>query len=115
MTLLPDAPCPVYESAYWYSDKWDAKTYGQEYDAGRSFFEQWGELKKKVPMPGKAISRIMENSDYSDNCSGLKNCYLCFNTGDSEDCMYSVDLWNSSHCVDCLSVFNCHNSYEVLV
>ena len=25
----PDAPCPVYESAYWYSDKWDAKQYGK--------------------------------------------------------------------------------------
>ncbi len=111
----PDAPCPVYESTYWYSDKWDAKSYGQDYDPTRSFFDQWGELKKKIPMPGKAISRIMENSDYSDNCSGLKNCYLCFNTGDSEDCMYSIDLWNSSHCVDCLSVLNCHNSYEVLV
>lgn len=111
----PDAPCPVYESDFWYSDKWDAKDYGQDYDPKRSFFEQWWELKKKVPMPGKAISQTMENSDYSDNCSNLKNCYLCFNTGDSEDCLYSVDLWNSTHCIDCLSIFNCHNSYELLV
>ena len=52
----PDAPCPVYESDYWYSDRWDAKQYGREYDFSRSFFEQWYELRKIVPMPGKAIS-----------------------------------------------------------
>jgi hypothetical protein len=47
----PDAPCPVYESDYWYSDKWDAHAYGRDYDFSRSFFEQWGELKQVVPMP----------------------------------------------------------------
>ena len=47
----PDAPCPVYESDYWYSDRWDAKQYGRDFDFSRSFFEQWYELKKVVPMP----------------------------------------------------------------
>lgn len=56
----------------------------------------------------------MENSDYSDNCSGLKNCYLCFNTGDSEDSLYSIDMWNSDNCVDCLGIFACHDCYELL-
>lgn len=51
----PDAPCPVYESDYWYSDKWDAHAYGRDYDFSRSFFEQWGELKQIVPMPGKSV------------------------------------------------------------
>ena len=37
----PDAPCPVYESDYWYSDKWDAHKYGRDFDFSRSFFEQW--------------------------------------------------------------------------
>lgn len=65
-------------------------------------------------MPGKSISRIMENSDYSDNCSGLKNCYLCFNAGDNEDCSYTVDMWNSKSCIDCLGIFGCENCYELL-
>jgi len=110
----PDAPCPVYESDYWYSDAWDAMKYGRDFDFSRSFFEQWGELKKLVPMPGKAISRIMENSDYSDNASGLKNCYLCFNTADSEDCLYDIDMWNSDDCIDCLSIDSCHECYELI-
>lgn len=110
----PDAPCPVYESDYWYSDKWDAHAYGRDYDFSRSFFEQWWELKQVVPMPGKAISQHMENSDYSDNCSWLKNCYLCFNAWYSEDCTYSVDIWNSKNCIDCLSILNCENCYELI-
>ncbi len=110
----PDAPCPVYESEYWYSDKWDAHKYGRDFDFSRSFFEQWGNLKKLVPMPGKSISRIMDNSDYSDNCSGLKNCYLCFNAGDAEDCSYTVDMWDSKDCIDCFGISDCENCYELL-
>ena len=96
----PDTPCPVYESDYWYSDTWDAKEYGRDYDFSRSFFEQWGELQKLVPVPGKIITPKLENSDYSDNCGRLKNCYLCFNAADSEDCYYSSDFYFSKYCVD---------------
>ncbi len=110
----PDAPCPVYESDYWYSDKWDAHKYGRDFDFSRSFFEQWWELKVLVPMPGKAISQGMENSDYSDNCSNLKNCYLCFNVGDCEDCLYLVDAWNAHDCIDCLNISDCELCYELL-
>ena len=37
----PDAPCPVYESVYWYSDAWDARKYARDFDFSKSFFEQW--------------------------------------------------------------------------
>ncbi len=110
----PDAPCPVYESDYWYSDGWDGKQYGRDFDFSRPFFEQWWELKKLVPMPGKSISLGMENSEYSDNCSDLKNCYLCFNAWYNEDCCYSIDMWDSKNCVDCLGISDCQNSYELL-
>ncbi len=110
----PDAPCPVYESEYWYSDRWDARSYGRDFDFSGSFFEQWGELKKLVPMPWKAISQSIENSEYSDNCSNLKNCYLCFNVGDCEDCLYLVDAWNIYDCIDCLNISDCELCYELL-
>ncbi len=110
----PDAPCPVYESDYWYSDRWDAHQYGRDFDFSRWFFEQWWELKKVVPMPGKSVGKWLENSEYSDNCSNLKNCYLCFNGSDCEDCLYSTDIWNCSRIVDWLSMVNCEESYELL-
>lgn len=56
----------------------------------------------------------MENSDYSDNCSSLKNCYLVFNAGNTEDSLYVVDVWFSDHCVDCLGIYDCHYCYELL-
>lgn len=110
----PDAPCPVYEKDYWYSDQWDARAYGRDFDFSRPFFEQWGELKKIVPMPGKAISKGMENSEYSDNCSNMKNCYLCFNAEGDEECLYSTDIWSCKRVVDSLSLNNCEESYELL-
>lgn len=111
----PDAPCPVYESDYWYSDKWDALQYGRDFDFSRPFFEQWGELKSLVPMPGKAISQTMENSLYSDNCSNMKDCYLCFNAGTLEKSLYTICGWESSHSIDCLNVVKCENCYELIV
>jgi hypothetical protein len=111
----PDAPCPVYESAYWYSDAWDARKYARDFDFSRPFFEQWWELKKVVPMPGKAVSYTMENSDYSDNCGALKNCYLCFNGAHSEDCLYDTNIWDSKDCIDCISTVNCESCYELAV
>ena len=110
----PDAPCPVYESDYWYSDDWDAHKYGRDFDFSRSFFEQWWELKKVVPMPGKSVWKWLVNSEYSDNCSYLKNCYLCFNGSKSEDCLYSTDIWNCSRVIDWLSIVNCHECYQLL-
>lgn len=110
----PLAPCPVYESKYWYSDAWDAHAYGRDFDFSKGFFEQWHELKKRVPMPGKAISKAMENSEYSDNCSNMKNCYLVFNGEGDEECLYSTDTWSCRRVVDSLSLYNCEESYELL-
>ena len=47
----PDSPFKVYKQAYWYGDKWDALTFGREFDFGRPFFEQWYELAKIIPRP----------------------------------------------------------------
>ncbi len=35
---------PIYCSECWNSDKWDATSYGQDYDFSRPFFEQWNDL-----------------------------------------------------------------------
>ena len=37
----PDAPHPIYCQPCWWSDSWDAMSYGREYDFSRGFF---GEL-----------------------------------------------------------------------
>src|SRR3989344_3349887 len=75
-TYPPQSPWPVYEHSYWWSDDWDAMGYGREYDFKRPFFEQFNELVCAVPRSAREI-KSLENSDYSDNSSHLKNCYLC--------------------------------------
>src|SRR3989344_2558070 len=40
----PGTKFPIYCRDCFLSDKWDPTQYGREYDASRSFFEQFGEL-----------------------------------------------------------------------
>jgi len=95
-----DAPFPVIENDTWWGDSWDAVSYGRDYDFSRTFFEQYEELRNEVPHFARSVLRV-ENSDYTNNASDIKNCYLIFNTSNAEDCMYCESVWNSRDCVDC--------------
>ena len=57
----------------WFSDDWDANEYGRDYDFSRSFFEQFSDLEKVVPVWPLRVE-YMVNSPYSSNASSLKNC-----------------------------------------
>lgn len=98
-THHPDAPHKMYRQDVWWSDKWDPKSYGRDYDFSKSFFEQFRELFKVVPLPNLyTVYSAMTNSDYCNAASGLKNCYLCFRITSGEDSAYLnkvVDAKNS--------------------
>ena len=79
----------VYDRDYWWSDSWDPEEFAREYDVNRSFFEQFHDLLLAVPWPSRDVQRLV-NSDYSNQASDLKNCYLVFNSGMSENCLYGV-------------------------
>lgn len=102
---------PVYNLSIWNSDVWNPISYGRDFDFTRPFFEQFLELKNVVPEPSKSVLRH-ENSDYSNNASDIKNCYLCFNGGAAEDCYYSILFLEAKRCVDCYGVTSTENSYE---
>ncbi len=118
----PDTKFPVYKPEYWWSDKWDGRDFGQNYDPSKPFFEQILELNNKVPHQSVfVISGTSENSDYT-NCTGyLKNCYLIFESDHNENCMYSNLLKNSRSildssfcydselCYECIDCLNCYN------
>jgi len=107
----PDAPVVVYDYDYWWSDKWDAMTYGREYDFSRPFFEQFKELLREVPWLSRSAFDL-ENSDYCMTCHGLKNCYLTFDSNTSEGCLYNVSLTNVKDSVDNLLLLNSELCYE---
>ncbi len=52
------------------------------------------------------------NSDYSHFCGWLKNCYLVFDTGKSEDCLYGLFVAYCKNCVDCAYLSECELCYE---
>ena len=106
-----EAKVTVYDSDTWWSDKWDAIEYGKDYDFSKSFFEQLKELLRKVPLPSRQILNLV-NSDYCMNVAYLKDCYLIFNSGYSENCSYGVDINNSRDSVDNCYLTKCELCYQ---
>lgn len=97
----PDSPYTVYCRECWLSEKWDPFSYGQDYDQKRPFFEQMGELMRRVPRAGIFASEDMGkiiNSEYINFAGSSKDCYFVFNSSPNiENCSYSRGL---SYCRD---------------
>ncbi|MCR4328101.1 MAG: hypothetical protein NUV53_01125 [Patescibacteria group bacterium] len=106
-----DSGYKVYEKEVWVSDQWDPLQYGKKYDFSRPFFEQFNELLHEVPLKNLNVVNGVR-SDYSNNFTEPKNCYLCFNGNKSEDCMYSHGLTQCSDCVDVSHLSKCESCYE---
>ncbi len=105
------ADVKIYESDFWYSDKWDPMEYGQEYNFNKPFFKQLEELMKKVPWPSRAVEGLV-NSDYCMNASFLKNCYLIARGFHSEDSSYGVILSYSKDSYDNYRIIKSELCYE---
>ena len=102
------APFPVMRSEDWNSDSWNPLDYGQDFDFKRPFFEQFKELRDRVPQIDKIAIRN-ENCDYANNLSDNKNCYMVFSISNAEDCMYCENSWGSKDCLECTNALQCEN------
>ncbi|MDD5720929.1 MAG: hypothetical protein PHT16_00550 [Candidatus Pacebacteria bacterium] len=101
ISLYPEnTPFPVYDQHIWWGDEWDGIDYGQDYDPSRPFFDQFLELRNKVPRISLLnINSI--NSEYGNNIEDSKNCYLTFAAQKNEDSMYGRLIYRSRLVVDC--------------
>lgn len=106
-----DASFPVYCKDCWYSDKWDATTYGRDYDFTRPFFEQFHELIQVVPQIALQVS-TSPGSDYVNQVANCKDCYLIASGSDNEECLYCYRVLNSRGAVDSSFVEKIQSSYE---
>lgn len=122
----PDDERKVCEAKLWHGDSWSAFEYGRKVDFSRPLLPQIGELWYDVPMMALYHTSNNENCDYTNwfggGKVGSKNCYLCFNGGESEDCMFckgcvkskdDLDMYFGSrneHCYECV---NCNECYSV--
>jgi len=95
----PDAPFKVYDQEIWWSDKWDARSYGRDFDFSRPFFDQFRELQLAVPR-NALVNKQSENSAFTNHSGKNKNCYWSAITFESEDIYYSD--WIVEHCRDCV-------------
>jgi len=107
----PDSPYNIYTYDEWWSDKWDALSYGREYDPGQSFSDQLLKLSLQVPHCPLYI-RNGENSDYTNYALNMKDCYLVFGATDCDRCLYSKAVANCRDVIDCLAVRHSELCYE---
>jgi len=114
ISLFPEnADVPVYSPKAWWSDAWDAMVYGQEYDFSIPFFEQFGQLLRKVPQFSlQSQYTTLIRTEYVNMGTNLKDCYLVFNTSYSEECAYTTFFLNGKKCLDILKAEKCEMSYE---
>lgn len=104
--IAPDKPHKAYKNDAWWGDDWNAMDYGRDFDFTRGFFEQFKELIEAVPWMGILIDKTT-NSDYTNFCLNVKNCYLCYGSNNDEDCIHSTYL---THCSDCVDLFHGEDS-----
>src|SRR3989344_2553180 len=110
-----EAPYKVYCPPCFWSDKWDWRDYGRDYDFSRPFFEQWNELLHKAPPLGLSINAPTTIGSPNNNHSAdLKNCYLTFDSDFSEECAYAVLITRSRGCFDCSMTMDCESCFDCM-
>ncbi len=102
----PEHPFPVYGIKAFWSDEWDAVSYGREYDSSRSFFDQYMDLQRETPRAAIMNDDGMgsENCAYCQDMTLSRNCYLVIGTWKCEDSFYSKQVDRSKSMMDCDAV-----------
>lgn len=108
-----DSPYTVYCNECWWSDKWDPKSFAQNYDTNKTFFEQYKELQNKVPRLS-LMNLNAVRTEYANGASDNKDCYLIFAAEYNEDCMYSRLVQKCKGCVDCAFIHVSELCYECI-
>lgn len=115
-----DKPFPIYCTECFWSDKWNPLDYGRDFDFNRPFFEQFEEMRSKVPRIAIFQSRS-ENSEYSVHSGDNKNCYMASSLVGCEDvhytdwgfyCKDSMDLYMCTDMELCYYCFSCEKCYS---
>lgn len=109
----PDSPYTIYCNPCWWSDKWNALDFGQDFDSALPFFEQFDKFSKRVPK--YSLDNFdHENSDYCNFSCHNKNCYMIFGSWFNEKCMYGNTVLDSLEVTDSLYANKCKYSCELI-
>ncbi len=117
----PDKPYKVICPECWYGDGYDGLECGRRFDFERPFFEQFDELLHEAYLMSLFGGRS-ENSDYVNQETDDKNCYMNAGGHYNEDCYYNTYcIWGKNNldnywlmrselCYECIKCENCFNS-----
>ena len=92
----------------------DNRLAGRDFDFSRPFFDQFEELYRSTYKPNVTQSGEVENCEYGHFVGWMKNGYLVFDSGQSEDSAYAVFMGYCKDCVDCYLIANSELCYEVV-
>ena len=109
----PETPYRIYEHQIWFGEDLDFREYARDFDSSKSFFEQFKTIQFKVPRPSLQVDATSVSSDYTNNSSYLKNCYLVFDSYQAEESAYSIALMNSKNCYDSFTAINTDIGYDI--
>jgi hypothetical protein len=110
----PDEKLVVYDNKYWWSDGWDALSYGCDYDFSKSFFQQWKELRNGFPM--QTLSNINAvNSDYCNVALDSRNSYMSSASWKIEQTFYSNRISEIKDSSDLYIVYKSELCYECVI
>ncbi|MCX6752320.1 MAG: hypothetical protein NTZ87_02355 [Candidatus Nomurabacteria bacterium] len=112
--LHPEEKLVVYDSSAWWSDSWDALSYGKEYDFSKPFFEQWKNLRDNIPL--QALSNIhATNSDYCNVAEESRESYMCSGSWKIERTFYSNRISETKDSGDLYVVFRSELCYDDVI
>jgi hypothetical protein len=104
----PSNPQTIYCNKCWWSDEWDPKSFGKDYNFSKSFFEQFKEFREKIPalalVNDNGIGSI--NSEYVQDVAYSKDCYMAMVAWKIENCMYFSYGSHTKDAVDSLGIFS---------
>ncbi len=106
----PDKSIPVLCNDCFWSDQFDPLDYGEDYDFGKPFFEQYAQMRKKVPRIA-IYNTQSENSEFTVHSSKNRNCYMSSSLVDCQDVLYSDFTINSRDSMDMLFSTNMEQCY----
>ena len=112
-TYPREATFPVYCRECWWSDKWDGKQYGQDYDWDKPFFQQFFELQSRVPAIALQVTNSI-NCEFTNQIVDCKNCYFLISAGGVEDSYYGYRILDSRNVVDSALLLRCENCYKCI-
>ncbi|MCX6721784.1 MAG: hypothetical protein NTY04_01135 [Candidatus Staskawiczbacteria bacterium] len=105
---------PVYCFDCYRGDNWDPLSYGKDYDFSKTFFEQFRELKNKVPRAERVVQGDLMGNNYCNRASYNKNSYLLVRANYNENSFYSYNLWDCKDSSDCLNAHRSELAYECI-